>query len=270
MREARQQQFISDARSQVGVGSLFRNRTQLLRIFGASVRTDISSTKSILGLLKLVAESSGQAAAARPAAGHRRDGRLGRRRGHAERDPRGGAALPRRPGQPEGRRAAPHGPQGAALAPQPPAPPRRAARPLRQRAARARRSPPGSRSSSGPGCPSTTRKLMTSSGSYQTTDSRSYTIRDRSGKPHKAYRIVAYEGHVGQYYGVQGTTLAVPAGPRRPVRDPDGAGPQAPALLRRLPPAPRRLEDRQGVVLGREHAPAAPSRRSRCSPWRAR
>ena len=53
-------------------------------------------------------------------------------------------------------------------------------------------------------------KLLTSSGSYQSQDSRSYTIRDRSGKPHKAYRIVAYEGHVGQYYGVQGTTWQSP------------------------------------------------------------
>lgn len=40
---------------------------------------------------------------------------------------------------------------------------------------------------------------------------RAYTLRDRAGKPHRAYRIVVMENQPeGQYYGVQGTTWRTP------------------------------------------------------------
>ena len=209
VREVRQQQFISDARSQVGVGSLFRNRTQLLRIFGRAVRTDISSTKSILGLLKLVAESSGKPL--QPVRLQVTDATDGS--GDVQASPSSIRAAAQRFLDVQA------SPKAGT--------PRRTARKAR-RSRRSRRStatvPPGLYVNSGPGETLAARlslklgarlpvyypKLVTSSGSYQTTDSRSYTIRDRSGKPHKAYRIVAYEGHVGQYYGVQGTTWQSP------------------------------------------------------------
>src|SRR4029453_11537945 len=58
VRAARQQSFLGDAKSQIGVSGVFDDRKQLLKIFAQSVRTDIDGTGSILSLLKLVAESS--------------------------------------------------------------------------------------------------------------------------------------------------------------------------------------------------------------------
>src|SRR4051794_24080467 len=60
VRAARQQSFLGEAKGQIGVGGVFSDRSQLLRIFARSVRTDIRSTRAVLGLLKLVAESSGK------------------------------------------------------------------------------------------------------------------------------------------------------------------------------------------------------------------
>ena len=53
-------------------------------------------------------------------------------------------------------------------------------------------------------------KAMVLGGNYRTEDTRAYDIRDRSGRTHRAYRMVAYEGSIGQYYGVQGTTWKAP------------------------------------------------------------
>jgi polyisoprenyl-teichoic acid--peptidoglycan teichoic acid transferase len=52
--------------------------------------------------------------------------------------------------------------------------------------------------------------LMSATGSYRVGDSRAYNIVDRTGKRHRAYRIVAYEGRIGQYYGIQGTDWRSP------------------------------------------------------------
>jgi LCP family protein required for cell wall assembly len=60
VRAARQQSFLGEAKGQIGVGGVFSDRAQLLRIFARSVRTDIRSTRAVLSLLKLVAESSGK------------------------------------------------------------------------------------------------------------------------------------------------------------------------------------------------------------------
>jgi LCP family protein required for cell wall assembly len=57
-RAARQQQFLTDAKSQIGVGKLFSDRKALLRIFGRYTQTDISSGDAILRLLKLAFESA--------------------------------------------------------------------------------------------------------------------------------------------------------------------------------------------------------------------
>src|SRR3954463_14973786 len=58
VRAARQQSFLGEAKGQIGVSGVFSDRKTLLRIFARSVRTDIRSSRSILSLLKLVAESS--------------------------------------------------------------------------------------------------------------------------------------------------------------------------------------------------------------------
>jgi LCP family protein required for cell wall assembly len=60
VRAARQQEFLRQAKEQIGLGKLFGDRKELLRIFGRSTETDISqrNTTEILGLIKLAYESS--------------------------------------------------------------------------------------------------------------------------------------------------------------------------------------------------------------------
>jgi LCP family protein required for cell wall assembly len=58
VRAARQQQFLSDAKDQVGVGKVFSDRKALLKIFGRYTQTDISSDDAILRLLKLAVTSA--------------------------------------------------------------------------------------------------------------------------------------------------------------------------------------------------------------------
>ena len=58
VRGARQQHFLSAAKDQVGVERVFRDREQLLELFGRYTDTDINSSGAILRLLKLTYESS--------------------------------------------------------------------------------------------------------------------------------------------------------------------------------------------------------------------
>ena len=58
VRAARQQQFLTDAKAQIGVGKLFSDRKALLKIFGRYTQTDIHSSNAILRLLKLAVESA--------------------------------------------------------------------------------------------------------------------------------------------------------------------------------------------------------------------
>jgi LCP family protein required for cell wall assembly len=58
VRAARQQQFLADAKDQIGVGKLFGDRKALLGIFGRYTQTDITSGDAILRLLKLAFESA--------------------------------------------------------------------------------------------------------------------------------------------------------------------------------------------------------------------
>jgi LCP family protein required for cell wall assembly len=58
VRAARQQQFLADAKDQIGVGKLFSDRKALLKIFGQYTQTDINSGDAILRLLKLAFESA--------------------------------------------------------------------------------------------------------------------------------------------------------------------------------------------------------------------
>jgi LCP family protein required for cell wall assembly len=58
VRAARQQQFLADAKDQIGVGKIFSDRKALLSIFGRYTQTDIKSPTSILRLLKLAVTSA--------------------------------------------------------------------------------------------------------------------------------------------------------------------------------------------------------------------
>jgi hypothetical protein len=53
-------------------------------------------------------------------------------------------------------------------------------------------------------------RLLATGGRYRTDNARAYSIADRGGHRHSAYRIVAFEGSIGQYYGIQGTTWTSP------------------------------------------------------------
>jgi len=60
VRAARQQSFLSAAKEQVGLGRIFGDRKELLRIFGRYTQTDIArqNTRAILRLMKLAFEAS--------------------------------------------------------------------------------------------------------------------------------------------------------------------------------------------------------------------
>jgi LCP family protein required for cell wall assembly len=58
IRSARQQDFLRQAKEQIGIGKLFGDRNNLLKIFGAYTQTDIHSNNAILRLLKLAFESA--------------------------------------------------------------------------------------------------------------------------------------------------------------------------------------------------------------------
>src|SRR5436190_9095337 len=58
IRSARQQDFLRQAKEQIGLGQLFGDREGLIRIFGTYTDTDISSNTAILRLLKLAFESA--------------------------------------------------------------------------------------------------------------------------------------------------------------------------------------------------------------------
>jgi LCP family protein required for cell wall assembly len=209
VREVRQQQFLSDARSQVGLGTLFSDRAELLKIFGQSVRTDIRSSRTVLGLLKLVAESSSKPLQpVHIAVSDATDG--------------SGDVL----ATPDAIHAAvddflsvkPVSPEKSGDQRQPAAPRKRRKRPATGGIPAGLVSNPkagedlGAQLSVklGSRLPVMYPKLMVGTGSYRSQDSRSYIIKDRSGKRHRAYRIVAAQGSFGQYYGVQGTDWTSP------------------------------------------------------------
>jgi polyisoprenyl-teichoic acid--peptidoglycan teichoic acid transferase len=58
VRGARQQDFIRQGRSQVGVQKLLDDRKQLARLFGKHTQTDIKGTQQVLQLLKVIAFSA--------------------------------------------------------------------------------------------------------------------------------------------------------------------------------------------------------------------
>jgi polyisoprenyl-teichoic acid--peptidoglycan teichoic acid transferase len=210
VRAARQQSFLGEAKGQVGVGGVFSDRAQLLRIFARSVRTDIRSTRAVLGLLKLVAESSGKPVqeVQFPAQD------MG--------DGSGNVAISDTALRGTVRRfLAVRGTRGARG--------RTARTKTKRRADRRSSRRPGRTAVSGlvanrdagedeaarlqvklSRLPVYYPALVATGGRYRTDHARAYDIADRSGRRHRAYRIVAFQGSIGQYYGIQGTTWKSP------------------------------------------------------------
>jgi polyisoprenyl-teichoic acid--peptidoglycan teichoic acid transferase len=208
VRAARQQSFLGDAKSQIGVSGVFDDRDELLKIFAQSVRTDIKETGSILSLLKLVAESSNKPVQEVQFRAEDADGgtlQIGERR-------------LRRTVERFLNVQASKGPKGRTAAS-----PRKKRAQRRQRRRSSSELPPGLVLNKNAGedlgvelalklrrLPVYYPKAIAVGGNYRTDDTRAYDIRDRSGRTHRAYRMVAYEGSIGQYYGVQGTTWKAP------------------------------------------------------------
>jgi LCP family protein required for cell wall assembly len=217
VRAARQQSFLAQAKDQIGVSGVFADRDRLLRIFARSVRTDIRSSHAILGLLKLVAESSSKPVAEIPfPALDAEDGS-----GDLEIGPDALHATVQRflaAKAPQPKRIAAAGAQATQHRAT-----RTKPRPARAAASTATLTAPGLVAARTPGEDEAARlqvalpslpvyapALLASGGRYRTDNARAYTITDRGGQRHRAYRIVAFEGSIGQYYGVEGTTWMSP------------------------------------------------------------
>ena len=214
VRAARQQDFLRQLRNAAGARRLldYRRRRQLATIFARYTDTDkgLRQKKDVFSLLKLVLFTGQQAGPRGPLPGRpdRRPGLPDRLAGQARQDRR---RVPQRAGVEEA------APDLARLRRPTASPPRRASK--RNRAADV----PGPRGRAprgrGPGdrrrppraaSRSTSRRCATSGSRYAGTEPRIYSIRDETGKKHRAYRLVVSKGVVGEYYGIQGTTWREP------------------------------------------------------------
>jgi LCP family protein required for cell wall assembly len=202
VRAARQQQFLSDAKEQIGVGKLFSDRKALLKIFGRYTQTDISTPQAILRLLKLAFES-----AQRPVQEVRFPGDITGdfvtvtpenlkvvvdRFMNARATPGNRNTGKTRKSAAKGRSGS-----GSALAPGM----QMAAKVGEDQAVRLATKVP---------FPVFYPKALVNGAQYLADHSRAYDIYDRGHHRYRAYRIVVRSDEIGQYYGVQGTTWGAP------------------------------------------------------------
>jgi LCP family protein required for cell wall assembly len=202
VRAARQQQFLSDAKDQIGVGKVFSDRKALLRIFGAYTQTDITSNAAILRLLKLAVESAqnpvqevhfpgditGDFVTVTPSNLERVKNLFLDAKGSAA--PRGSARP--RPGTTRRNRGSTASlPRGMVLS-------------------KTAGEDQAVRLAAQVDFPVYYPKAILSSGEYLPEHSRAYGIRDRGGHRFRAYRMVVRTRDIGQYYGIQGTTWKAP------------------------------------------------------------
>jgi len=203
VRAARQQEFLRQAKEQIGLGKLFGDRRELLRIFGAYTQTDIAdgNYKAILRLIKLAYESS------KTPLTEIRFPALDAPGGYVEISDRKLADTVERFVGVQGRE-----PTGSGE----PQKPRR----IKARGELARGlilDKTGGENHvlamnlrlSGLGLPvyyPKARLARGTSGYTKNGSPRSYEIFDRNRNRYRAYRIVLYAGEIGQFYGVQGTT----------------------------------------------------------------
>jgi LCP family protein required for cell wall assembly len=208
VRGARQQDFLSQAKDQIGVGKLFTDRNQLLKIFRNYAQTDIRGSDAVLRLLKLVVESAGH-----PVQEVRFPGDDSNP-AYVTYDPveldKAVHQFLNATGTPGARGTAT---QSAAK--------KRAVRRQLERP-RPQGIPPGlvlakdlGKTAAGSLAPHALfpvyfPALMAVGGQYVDADGRTYDIYDRDHHRYRAYRIVVWSGEIGQYYGVQGTTWKDP------------------------------------------------------------
>jgi len=198
VRSARQQDFIRQAKAQVGVARLVGDRDQLVRIFGRNTTSDLQDRASVLSVLKLLVGAAGQ-----PITEVHFEGRIGEsfvtassasvkkltRQFLGAEDTRGPRGEPRRP---RARRR--------------PRPERRinledASAEGRAQALQAVRG--------GARIPVYFPGQQMPGASYDDAP-RVYALRGPDGQAHNAYRMVVRRDLVGEYYGVQGTAWRDP------------------------------------------------------------
>ena len=205
VRAARQQDFVRQLKAQVGIGQLWGDRRELLKIFGRYTQTDIArgSNARVLGFIKLVVEAAKSpiTEVRFPAGETLSDGsqrvssadlRRTIRRFEGVRGKRrdGDSASRKRPKRIKRRKGG--------LAPGLVAAEREGEDHVLNIATKLR------------GMDVYFPKARVSRGRYGRDSPRAYTIRDRGGTPHRAYRIVLSQGDNGQFYGVQGVAWSQP------------------------------------------------------------
>src|SRR3954453_8669075 len=207
VRAARQQSFLSAAKEQVGLGRIFGDRKELLRIFGRYTQTDIArqNTRAILRLMKLAFEASKN-----PIREVNFRGDIG----------------------PTYVTIGPHNLQKtiqefregrASSGPRETAPAARGSRATRRRARRRSAGLPRgvifsrveaenfvAAASTHLSFPTYYPRARLSRGRYLYGRPRVYDIYDRAHRRYRAYRIVVATGRQGQFYGVQGTNWRSP------------------------------------------------------------
>lgn len=207
VRGARQQEFLRQAKAQVGVGKLIKDRDRLLKIFGDYVDSDIRSNATILRLLKLAADSAGNPI---------REVRFQYDEitaGDGD-TPSYVIATPRRMEKVTdeflGVRATP-GPRGREEQTRP----RSRSRRSRDDAGLEDASTAGKEQAlaalaAGAKIPIYYPRKRTRGSLYAGEAPRVYGIRDPDGRVHNSYRMVISSGELGQYYGLQGTSWKNP------------------------------------------------------------
>jgi LCP family protein required for cell wall assembly len=209
VRAARQQEFLRQAKDQIGLGKVFGDRNELLRIFGRYTQTDIARNNdaAILRLLKLAYESSKHPIREiRFRGGQSPDGDYVEispddlRRTVDEFIDVGLGGAPASVPDP--------------TAPQQPKPKRIKARKGLAPGLIARREEGENHvldmTTKLSNLPVYYPEARLARGGYVKDSPRSYDIYDRNKNKYRAYRIVLSEGENGQYYGVEGMTWKAP------------------------------------------------------------
>jgi hypothetical protein len=218
VRAARQQSYLEQAKSQIGVGRLFSDREELLRIFGRYTQTDINSEEAILRLLRLTYEATkSPIREVRFPAGIdstntyvtitdenlrktvRQFLAVRASTGAGSRKPRTGSSSSsgNRSGSKKTKKRKSSGSDALA--------------PGLVRAKVQAEDMVATMSTKAGKLPVYYPSVRTSAGfANMSSNPRLYTIKDRAGYAYKAYRIIGYAGENGQYWGVQGTSWRSP------------------------------------------------------------
>ncbi len=214
VRASRQQDFLRQAKEQVGVSRVFTDRKTLLKIFAKYTQTDIRGETAILRLLKLVVDSAqnpvqevqfspvedkgADLVVSQKTLDKLRDQFLnaqGSKGGRGKVDKTSGDKQREKRQTREKRKQNKSIPKGLFAA-------KTAGEDQAIRLATAPKRPAT--------FPVYYPKLLALGSAYQPDDVRSYRIRDRGKNNYSAYRLTLSAPGTGQYYGVQGMTWRAP------------------------------------------------------------